>query len=226
MKEVSRTLAELFEPNVVVEAARPEDFSEQLFPEERAHVASALPRRQAEFATARVLARRALAKLGAAACDLTPHPDRRPRWPRGIVGSISHTKTLCVVAVAREESVQSLGVDVEEDDPLEREMAVMIAGLEEAAWLDAQEDSGRAGRLLFTLKEAFYKCQYPLTRTFLEFDAVQVQIKEHREDMQAGRYSVFSELLGTDIVGRYRRIDSHLAAVAWLPQETATRPKL
>ncbi|MER3484814.1 MAG: hypothetical protein C4345_01350, partial [Chloroflexota bacterium] len=42
---------------------------------------------------------------------------RAPRWPTGIVGSITHSDTPCIVAVARHEAVCALGVDAELAQP-------------------------------------------------------------------------------------------------------------
>ncbi len=66
-------------------------FFNDLFPEEQAYIAEAVEKRQVEFSTARVLARRALYELGVSPQSLCPNDDRSPRWPAGIIGSITHT---------------------------------------------------------------------------------------------------------------------------------------
>src|SRR5437763_335927 len=98
----------LFDGFVVTAQAVPTALDGQLYPEERACIARAVPKRRAEFATGRVCARQALERLGVAVGPLLPHPDRSPAWPPGIVGSISHTDGYCAVAVA--EATRALGI--------------------------------------------------------------------------------------------------------------------
>src|SRR5262245_62949338 len=72
-----------------------------LLPEERAHIARAIPKRRNEFAVGRSLARELLGELGFPDFPLLPGADRAPRWPLGIAGSIAHDSRQCVVAVVR-----------------------------------------------------------------------------------------------------------------------------
>ena len=37
-----------------------------------------------------------------------------PIWPKGIVGSISHSKGTCLSAVAKSKDFQAIGVDIEQ----------------------------------------------------------------------------------------------------------------
>ena len=72
----------LFDPPVAVAVApigRPAG-DDGLFEAERRHVARAVPKRRAEFASVRACARDALAELGGPRAALVPNPDRSPRW--------------------------------------------------------------------------------------------------------------------------------------------------
>jgi 4'-phosphopantetheinyl transferase EntD len=150
----------------------------QLYPEELSYVARAVPKRQAEFGVARICARRAMAELGIAPCPLVPYPDRSPRWPEGIVGSITHAAGYCAVVVSRSSRARGLGLDAESDSPLEPNVEARISTVSELRWLGTRPAAERAwlGKLLFCAKEAFYKCQYPTTREFLEFREVELFI--------------------------------------------------
>ena len=180
-------LMSMLGPGVAVATARPIPVEDQLFPDERQHIARAVVKRKAEFGTARLCARRALAELGIAPCSLVPRGDRSPRWPPGVKGSISHTKDCCLVAVTRAPEVIGLGIDVEEDVPLRPELIANVCTPDEQRWLDGfdQEAKGRLGMLIFSAKESFYKCQYDTTRTFIEFHDVQLSV-----DLSAGEFSV------------------------------------
>jgi 4'-phosphopantetheinyl transferase EntD len=183
----ARALAALFACEVAVAQGVPALVDDCLYEEEREYIAEAVPRRRAEFGTARVCARRALAELGFAACSLVPNPDRSPRWPDGAIGSISHTDGICFVAVALSSRASGIGLDVERDAELAPELEAMICTPAERRWLDQWmgAERRRVAKLVFSAKEAFYKCQHPTTRSFLDFLDVDLHI-----DPDAGTFAV------------------------------------
>src|SRR5215469_17508082 len=54
-----------------------------------------------QFAAGRLCARRALEALGIAGFSLLTAPDRRPLWPAGVTGSITHTAGYAAAVVGR-----------------------------------------------------------------------------------------------------------------------------
>lgn len=83
---------------------------EDLFPSEAEIVVRAVPSRRREFATDRILARGLLTRLG---CDPAPMlcaVDRSPSWPRGIIGTFTHTEGACAVAALRSGG-EGLGIE-------------------------------------------------------------------------------------------------------------------
>jgi 4'-phosphopantetheinyl transferase EntD len=179
-------LARLFDCEVVVAQAVPAIVDDALYSDELAYVARAVTRRRAEFGTVRVCARRALAELGIGPCSLVPGPDRSPRWPPGVVGSISHTDGYCAVAVARSSQADGLGLDVEHAGSLPDDLEAIVCTTAERAWLDQREEErGHLIQLVFCAKEAFYKCEYPVTRSPLDFLDVELRI-----DLDAETFSV------------------------------------
>jgi len=181
----------------VVGAATPRIQSGGLYPDELAFIQDASVKRQAEFGTARVHARLALEKLGVPVGSLLPFPDRSPRWPAGVVGSISHTESCCAVAVAPAGMLAGVGIDIEAAVPsLSSGMEELICTHQERAWLDRHPFSpgrGILARLIFCAKEAFFKCQYNITRAFLDFREVELSL-----DLGCGRFSV-ADLRGSAI---------------------------
>jgi 4'-phosphopantetheinyl transferase EntD len=169
-------LAGLFGPGFAAAVAVPRMVDDALYPEERAHIARAVAKRQAEFGTARRCAREVLAQLGRPTCSLVPYADRSPRWPDGIVGSISHTEGCCAVVATAASDVIGCGLDIERDEPLSAELEPMICTPAERSWLDDRDPTARArfGKLFFSAKEAFYKCQYRTTRTLIDFHDVEL----------------------------------------------------
>jgi 4'-phosphopantetheinyl transferase EntD len=226
MPLAASVLQSMLGSDVAVSVAAPALVTDRLFPEERQHISRAVEKRQAEFGTARLCARQALAQLGLAPCSLVPYPDRSPRWPQGITGTISHTTGCCVAAVASVRHFAGLGCDVEMDTALERALESTICTDRERVWLDRFSDAerGRLGKLLFSVKEAFYKCQYATTQTLIDFQDVEIEF-----DLNAGTFSVIKpKWTGAEwdfvnrIRGRFRREAGFLIATATLTSEPAT----
>jgi 4'-phosphopantetheinyl transferase EntD len=184
---VATSIRDLFRSEVHVAEAVPALADDALYPEEQAYIASAVPKRRAEFATARVLARELLRAMGIPARSLVPAKDRAPIWPPGIVGSIAHTNDHCVVVLAKASDVLSLGVDVETVRALEPGTWDVVLTPRERAWLANQPADAREALAIvfFGAKEAYYKCQYPLTATFLEFHDVELEIDLARHVFEA-----------------------------------------
>jgi 4'-phosphopantetheinyl transferase EntD len=156
-----------------------------LFDAEHEAVAKAGSLRRREFAAGRLSARRALAALGAAKVALPAGADRLPIWPLGFIGSISHTHGFAAAAVARSQSYVALGLDVETIARVSPQIERRIAIPREKPRLDlvASRQAGLA--LLFSAKEAWYKAQYPETRTFFGFQDVEAEF-----DLAAARFEV------------------------------------
>jgi 4'-phosphopantetheinyl transferase EntD len=204
----------LFPPGIVVEVGTPRWCEDELFPEEVAHVRNAVPKRRAEFATARVCARRALQALGLPPVALVPDAQRAPRWPEGVVGSISHSDEVCAVAIGRAPPFTTLGLDVERLRPLDVELRRMILTPRELRWLHDQPPAQQNALavLCFSAKEAYYKGQYVLTRTLLDFHDVELAIDLERRCFQAAlllRAGVPNALARAD--GRFCFSGEHVA---------------
>ncbi|MFD5873452.1 4'-phosphopantetheinyl transferase [Streptomyces sp. NPDC060322] len=150
-----------------------------LFPEEWPAVATAVTSRQAEYATVRACARDALTKLGQPPVAVVPGEDREPRWPAGIVGSMTHCTGYRGAAVAHERDIAALGIDAEPNAPLPDgdSLLHLLARREEADLLATLPACGTAwDRLLFSAKECVYKTWFPLTRRWLGFEDVIMRI--------------------------------------------------
>lgn len=172
-------LDRLFPAGVAVASSAIEHGTDELFEEEAVAVHKAIPRRQREFATGRVLARRLLAGLGYPPRPIAAGADRAPRWPDGVIGSISHTEGICVVAVARRDPLAGVGVDVELLRELGTRHRRMICTPAECERLAALPEALRDAMTLvtFSAKEALYKCQYALSGQFLGFQDVELDLQ-------------------------------------------------
>jgi 4'-phosphopantetheinyl transferase EntD len=184
---LSGLLASLHGSRIKFAAAPPKLVNDQLYPEERDYVANAVPKRQAEFGTARLCAREALSRLGVGPCSLVPNADRSPHWPDGIRGSIAHTDEWCAVGVSDAPSIEAMGLDLESDATFNRELEGVICTHAERQWLQIFDRSefGWLGPLIFSAKEAFYKCQFAVTQTRLTFTDVELTF-----DLKQGAFGV------------------------------------
>jgi 4'-phosphopantetheinyl transferase EntD len=147
-----------------------------LYELEARHVRKAAPKRIEDFAAGRHCASLALEKLGFAQYPLEMKDDRTPAWPQGIVGSITHTDGFAAAAVASAAHCISLGLDAEKIDRVAQDVWTHICSQEEINRIrELQPDKAAfAAALIFSAKEAFYKCQYPITGEFLDFQAGRV----------------------------------------------------
>jgi 4'-phosphopantetheinyl transferase EntD len=212
----------LFPELVATAVAGESAWSAALLPEEEACVAGAGPRRRREFAAGRACARDALARLGLPRGPLPRRDDRTPGWPPGVVGSIAHCPGFCAAAVAKASAVASLGLDVERAGRVSAPVLARIACEAEREQVEARRlgaDARDFAALLFSAKEAVYKCYWPLAATFLGFRDVEI-----RFDPGAGRYSARLTrpgLPGADwlpaLRGSFATSGELVAAGAWLP---------
>jgi 4'-phosphopantetheinyl transferase EntD len=144
--------------------------------EEEAFINRVHRNRRLEFATGRHCALAALSALNYDAEALGREADGRPRWPPGIVGSISHCERLCVAAVAREQEFAALGLDAEPRAPLPEDVLALVASSEEIAALPDNafpaQDRPPFDTVLFSGKESVYKALYPEVRRFFGFEEI------------------------------------------------------
>jgi 4'-phosphopantetheinyl transferase EntD len=197
----------LFPAEVITEEAHPMCLRGTLYSEEQAYLRNALPKRRREFTAGRLCARRALTQLGIENFPLLVGNNREPVWPTGIVGSISHTEGYCGVAVAGKHRIESLGLDVELTRSLSRDCWRQICTRSEQAWVDSLPSDRRQENiaLLFSAKECLYKCQYPISRTWLNFHNVAIAINPDMGEFYATLLvkvgSIFKR--GTCFSGKY-----------------------
>jgi 4'-phosphopantetheinyl transferase EntD len=175
--KLSTALRRLFPPGTVAAELRTPGDPELLLPAEAVQLTRAVRKRIHEFAAGRSCARRALAEFGIIDFAIEAAADRRPIWPDSMVGSITHTAGFCAAVVAERQSIAALGLDSEVAGDVKVEIWPSVFVPVEIDWIRSLPASQHlaAATLLFSAKEAFYKCQYPVTHERLEFHDVRVQ---------------------------------------------------
>ncbi|TYK44141.1 4'-phosphopantetheinyl transferase superfamily protein [Actinomadura decatromicini] len=167
-------MEKILPPAVTVVEAFEDPPEARLLPAEEAVVSQAVDKRRREFATARWCARRAMAELGVPPGPILPGERGAPRWPDGVVGSMTHCDGYRAAAVARAGEVRSIGIDAEPDAPLPKGVFETIALPEEQL---RTVPGVHADRLLFSAKESVYKAWFPLTRRWLDFDEADIVLR-------------------------------------------------
>ena len=150
------------------------DYTDRLAEAELHYIAGVSERRKTEFSTSRY----AIRSLIQSQCDtwqgVIPDSQHMPVWPEGWRGSISHSRGICTVTVAQKTRVSAIGIDLESLDRLRPELWHKIATRDELEQIErycSKSSYGMADLMtaVFSLKEAFYKYQYPLTGLWLGF---------------------------------------------------------
>lgn len=226
---LSSAFAELFPAGVAAAELRILADAALLYPEESVSIARAVPKRVSEFAAGRLCARRALAEFGIADFPLRMASDRAPVWPDSMVGSITHTRGCCVAVVAERRRFASLGLDLEVAGDVKRRLWEHICVPAELAWLDSLPTRARSSSaaLVFSAKEAFYKCQYPLTAEPLRFSDLCVALPDFDPDgdgigaflVEPTRALAISSRPRAWFRGAYRIREGYVAAAVCFPAE-------
>lgn len=187
---------------------------EVVFPAEFDALGDAAPRRRLEFARARICGHAAVAALGHRPEPILMGHHREPRWPTGLVGSITHCDGYRAAAVAAVAEVLAVGLDAEPDRPLPAEVGRL-------AFTDADRAaSGRLppyrnwDRVAFSARESVFKAWFGVTGRWLDFADALIQLLPDGPD--SGRFTAsigpgvagaaeFERAVGTAVLaGRFR----------------------
>jgi 4'-phosphopantetheinyl transferase EntD len=222
---LSPCLGDLFPAGALAAELREPGCAALLLPGEAEFLGGAVHARAQEFAAGRLCARRLLAEFGIHGFPIAVAEDRQPLWPEGIVGSITHTTGFCAAVVARKDRIMAIGMDCELAASVKPALWAAICTPGELRWLNSlpEPERRRAATLIFSAKEAFYKCQYPLTGERLRFHDVSVEPLawgDHRGELtvRAERPIAFALLAPLPRQGRYlfheQFVTTGMAAVA------------
>ncbi|MFJ7153220.1 4'-phosphopantetheinyl transferase [Streptomyces sp. NPDC100445] len=200
-------IEELLPESVVAVEAHADDplWQSPLHPAEEALVARAVDKRRREFAAVRGCARRAMEKLGVPPQPVLSGERGAPRWPDGLVGSMTHCDGYCAAALVRATDLASLGIDAEPHGPLPDGVGASVFLPVEVARLDRL--SGRRpavhwDRVLFSAKESVYKAWFPLTRKWLDFSEADITLHPDPDAEACGTLSATLLVPGPVVGGR------------------------
>jgi 4'-phosphopantetheinyl transferase EntD len=215
--------AGLLDPRIAIAEAPLSGAPADLMADEAVSVAQAVPRRRLEFAMGRACARTAMAALGHARSSLPRGPDRMPIWPDALVGSITHTESWAAAAVARrEDGFAAVGIDLEPANELSADLweSICLPGEQAKLAVIGGMTPGLAAHFLFCMKEAAFKCQFPLSGAMLDFSDLAIDI-----DAKAGTFvatfqrSAVPFHVDDRLVGRFAVSGGHIASAVAVMSE-------
>jgi 4'-phosphopantetheinyl transferase EntD len=212
-------IASLFTDGVIAAATSSKVPPHELYAEEREFVARSAEKRQVEFASGRMCARVALAKIGYNNFPLLVSKDRFPEWPSGVSGSISHSNSLCLAVVGPKKKIAGIGIDVEELGRVVPDLWPIVFSSNEINFIMefAGRQRAKAATAMFGAKEAFFKCQFPITRTWLDFLEVSVAICGSSFRISIGNREVARRLCASFLEGRLLADKSHMISGIFIP---------
>ncbi len=169
----------------------------------------AVRKRKAEYVAGRFCARQAMAAVAANSnVEVVTLPDRRPSWPPGVVGSITHTSGFASASICRTEHARGVGIDAEQimSEATVRSVRDAVITRHDTCPEDLVDEAVWA-TLVFSAKESVFKCIYPLVKKFFRFEAVGMQILDTAS--QSFRATFLTDLSdewcrGATIDGRYQ----------------------
>ena len=187
------------------------------FSDEEALVEHASDGRSAEFISGRESLRKVLGQLGFAPQAILPNASGAPTLPDGAVGSIAHSRKLCCSIAGHDSDFKALGIDIEGTDRLTAQAAKRITTADEKIWTGG--DRVRAS-ILFSLKESFYKMQFPCWKRLANFEDLSLEV-----DLISGtaKIATISPKFGSTLRSLASQIhfnfviyDSYVVSICWL----------
>lgn len=157
-----------------------QNYSCNLYEEERNLITKATLKRRNEFSTGRYGIKRLLKFYGINYFPIKCDQKGMPIFPSGIIGSISHSDKKCLVAMSTSKEYKSIGVDIEEYSKLDLSLCRYFLHKSEVEFVNSQIAAYQRimAAVFFSVKESFYKMQYSITKSYLGFLDVQVSYIE------------------------------------------------
>ena len=166
-------------------------------------------KRYLEFCAGRACAHTALSKFSLESHPIIIGNKKHPLLPKVFTGSISHTDDFSVCITSKTTHYRSLGIDVESIDRLDESIWKLLANEEDE--IPPISDENSAELLLFTCKEAVYKCWHTAGGNRI-LDYSDISIKFSYSSFTAS--TPFPTSKG--ITGKWEKANNHIWALCWL----------
>ncbi|MEZ8143883.1 4'-phosphopantetheinyl transferase [Enterovibrio sp. FF113] len=137
-------------------------------------IQQAVTKRKAEYLAGRVVSKWALERIGSKSLHVGRDEDRKPIFPIGFSGSISHSQNTAICVVTTNKHIKYVGIDVENTvtSKVANELKHLIASNHEFSLLRSSGLSiNQKVTLIFSAKESLFKAIYPYANQILGFDS-------------------------------------------------------
>lgn len=153
-----------------------------------AELSHSVRKRQAEFLAGRICARAILDMHDHTGYTVGTGKHREPCWPKGVIGSITHSNQYAAAAACADTDAIGVGIDIETVIGLDllNDISALVLSTDELGYLQSLEhamDIARLVTLSFSAKESFFKAAFANVQDYFGFDAVElveVDLKRHR----------------------------------------------
>jgi len=136
-------------------------------------------------------------------------------WPQGVVGSIAHTAGLAGAIATRNSHFSGIGLDIEQLQVLDELSHEICTDRENEAERESF-DGAHYLNVVFSAKEAVYKCLWPQVRRFIGFHEIEIAL-----NADSGEFAISWHKNVHDnahaVRGWWRMSNNVIAAVATLP---------
>jgi enterobactin synthetase component D len=131
-------------------------------------IVKSVPDRQAEFLAGRICAKKCLKIKSELVDQVLIGNNREPIWPNGVFGSISHSDDLAVSVVNKDFSI---GIDIENiiDKKVSTDIKDIVSTKDELDLFKDTLSEDHSISIIFSMKEAIYKCLYPYVKKYFDF---------------------------------------------------------
>lgn len=175
-------------------------------------------KRQAEFAVGRFLAHKEINKKGIYVDDIAIGENRCPLWPKGIIGSISHSDNYAVCCVLYNKECAGIGIDIEEikNSFVCLEVLNIIATVKEINILkNLGFSSDRSAVICFSAKESAFKAIYPFLKIYIDFSDSELTVLENKKIGVLVKKNKKKGILKDYFVGvNYKLFDDYVVTMA------------
>lgn len=165
-----------------------------IHPKEAGYVVQSGEKRRRDFALGRACAHTALMGLGYTDTVVAKGQDGAPLWPKGVTGSITHTKGYAAAIVGETSNFGGIGIDAEAVGSVTTDVWDRLFTPCERLFLQQQLEPSYSATVLFCAKEASYKALR--LNEALAFHTIEVVLQDqgftanHAYNKLSGQYSV------------------------------------
>jgi len=159
---------------------RLELFSEQQIKQEK-YFSQWVLARQAQFLAGRIAAKNALQAISHTPENIAIGKHREPLWPKGIIGSISHSNHVSIAtAQVKTEQTKGCGLDIQtifNQEESTKVLPIILSQQDQASFNKHKNHfyENQLATLIFSAKESYFKTVFNQVKEYFDFNAVSIQ---------------------------------------------------